>query len=81
MIDGDDDPATVRLNSHHEIQMIRGSIVATAAADGSGTPASSYSSFYIRPATAAIRVAVATAASAAPPTTVADNDDEKNKRN
>ena len=43
--------------------------------DGSGTPTYSYSSFYISPAAAAIRVAVATAAATAPPPTAADDDD------
>ena len=50
----------------------------SAADDGSGTPMSSYSSFYIRPAAAAIRVAVATATAADtdPPPTAADDDKE-----
>jgi len=47
-------------------------VVAVAVADGSGTLSSS--SFYIRPAIAAIRFAVDTTADAAP--TAADDDDD-----
>ena len=56
--------------------MIPSRVVVSAAADGLGTPTFSYSSFYIHPAPAAIRVDVATAAAAPPPHMAADDDDD-----